>query len=125
MKSHHTTTPEEFVASIAYDGRLAPYDLAASMAHAEMLGRRRIVSPSEAGRLVKGLQALLKKVDSGHRLPAAEDVHFAIEKAMFKTVGPVAGKLHTARSRNDQTVTASGNGSWNSRGPFWRRPKIT
>ncbi|MBI4397424.1 MAG: argininosuccinate lyase [Elusimicrobia bacterium] len=98
--------PQEFVASISYDHRLAPYDLEASKAHVEMLGRQRIISSSEQSRLLTGLRRLSEKVRKGQRLAPAEDIHFAIEKAMFQAVGPVAGKLHTARSRNDQVVTA-------------------
>jgi argininosuccinate lyase len=95
-----------FVASIAFDHRLAPYDLRASMAHAEMLGRRRIISTQDSRRLVRGLKSLLRHVEQGKRLPAAEDIHVAIEQALFRKLGPVAGKVHTARSRNDQVVTA-------------------
>ncbi|MBL0059234.1 MAG: argininosuccinate lyase [Elusimicrobia bacterium] len=105
MKKHFVT-PSEFVASIGFDGRLAPYDLAASMAHVEMLGRRRILPRGDVSKIVAGLKRLLARVRKGGRLLAAEDVHFAIEKSLYKEIGPVAGKMHTARSRNDQTVTA-------------------
>jgi argininosuccinate lyase len=101
-----TKSPAQFVSSIAFDRRLAPYDLEASIAHVEMLGRRRIVAPAESRRLAAGLGRLLSRVNRGRRLPAAEDVHYAIEKALFLEIGPLAGKMHTARSRNDQTVTA-------------------
>lgn len=101
-----TATPADFVASIGFDGRLAPYDLRASMVHARMLGRQGIIPARDSARLVKGLGTLLKRVEAGKSLPPQEDIHYAIEKALFKAVGPVAGKLHTARSRNDQTVTA-------------------
>lgn len=101
-----TVTPAEFVASIDFDGRLAPYDLFASMAHVEMLARQKILSRTEGDRIVGGLKRLAARVERGGRLLDAEDVHFAIEKSLYKEVGPVAGKLHTARSRNDQTVTA-------------------
>ncbi|HRY28550.1 MAG TPA: argininosuccinate lyase [Elusimicrobiota bacterium] len=101
-----TVRPEDFVASIGFDHRLAVYDLTASLAHVEMLGRQRIISGRDRGRLVRGLAALLGRVKRGVRLPAAEDIHYAIEKALFKAAGPAAGRMHTARSRNDQTVTA-------------------
>jgi argininosuccinate lyase len=99
-------TPSEFVSSLGFDGRLAPYDLAASIAHVEMLARQKIVSRAEGARIVAGLTRLAAKIRRGGRLVNAEDVHFAIEKSLYKEVGPVAGKMHTARSRNDQTVTA-------------------
>ncbi len=101
-----TVTPAEFVASIDFDARLAPYDLTASMAHVEMLARQKILSRADGAKIVAGLKRLAARVDRGGRLLDAEDVHFAIEKSLYKEVGPVAGKMHTARSRNDQTVTA-------------------
>lgn len=100
------TTPEEFVASIAFDGRLAGHDLAASIAHVEMLGRQKILTGAEAAKIVAGLRRLSARVEKGGRLLDAEDVHYAIEKSLYKEIGPLAGKMHTARSRNDQTVTA-------------------
>jgi argininosuccinate lyase len=99
-------TPQQFVASIGFDRRLAPYDLEASIAHVEMLARRRIVAPKEGKRLAAGLRRILARVKAGGRLLPAEDVHYALEKTLFRAVGPLAGKMHTARSRNDQTVTA-------------------
>ncbi len=98
--------PAEFVASIDFDGRLAPYDLAASIAHVDMLARQKILSRTEGDRIVGGLKRLAARLERGGRLLDAEDVHFAIEKSLYKEIGPVAGKMHTARSRNDQTVTA-------------------
>lgn len=101
-----TVTPAEFVASIGYDGRLAPYDLVASMAHVEMLARQRVLTKTEGTKIVAGLKMLVTRVERGGHLSDAEDVHFAIEKSLYKEIGPLAGKMHTARSRNDQTVTA-------------------
>jgi argininosuccinate lyase len=91
---------------MGFDGRLAPYDLTASIAHVEMLARQKILSRSEGAKIVAGLKRLAAKIERGGRLVDAEDVHFAIEKSLYKEIGPVAGKMHTARSRNDQTVTA-------------------
>jgi argininosuccinate lyase len=91
---------------MGFDGRLASYDLTASIAHVEMLARQKILSRSEGAKIVAGLKRLAAKIERGGRLVAAEDVHFAIEKSLYKEIGPVAGKMHTARSRNDQTVTA-------------------
>jgi len=99
-------TPKQFVASLDFDFRLAPYDLTASMVHVQMLARQKIISKSDGVKLVKGLKALKAKVDRGVFLGPGEDIHFAIEGALFKKCGPVAGRMHTARSRNDQVVTA-------------------
>jgi argininosuccinate lyase len=98
--------PSEFVASLGFDWRLAPYDLWASSAHVEMLGRQRIIPAADARQIVEGLSRIGKKWARGQRPPKEEDIHFALEKALFKEIGPVAGKMHTARSRNDQVVTA-------------------
>ncbi len=100
------STPDAFVASMDFDGRLAPFDLTASIAHVEMLGRRRILPRADAAKIVAGLRRILARVERGGRLVKAEDVHYAIEKTLYKEIGPLAGKMHTARSRNDQTVTA-------------------
>jgi argininosuccinate lyase len=99
-------TPAAFVASIESDWRLAPYDLQASMVHAEMLGRRRIIPAAEARKIVAGLKVLLARVQKGGRLRPEEDVHFAIEKELIRLIGPAGGRMHAARSRNDQVVTA-------------------
>ncbi|MBL0349156.1 MAG: argininosuccinate lyase [Elusimicrobia bacterium] len=99
-------SPSDFVASFGFDHRLAPHDLVASMAHVEMLGRRRILSRGEASKIIAGLKKLLARVNAGGRLLKTEDVHFSIEKSLYAEIGPLAGKMHTARSRNDQTVTA-------------------
>ncbi|HMX93950.1 MAG TPA: argininosuccinate lyase [Elusimicrobiota bacterium] len=99
-------SPSDFVASYGFDHRLAPHDIVASMAHVEMLGRQRILSRAEAAKIVAGLKKLLARVNAGGRLLKTEDVHFSIEKSLYAEIGPLAGKMHTARSRNDQTVTA-------------------
>jgi argininosuccinate lyase len=100
------TSPADFVASIAFDRRLAPYDLRASAVHVEMLGRRRIIPPADAKKIIAGLARIAARWAKGGRPPREEDIHFALEKALFQEVGPVAGRMHTARSRNDQVVTA-------------------
>ena len=86
-----------FIASYAFDRRLAAHDAAASVAHAEMLGRRRIITRAESRRLVTGLKAIARDLARGRSLPPAEDVHYALERALYKKVGRVAGKLHTGR----------------------------
>jgi argininosuccinate lyase len=98
---------EEFGASIAFDKRLAPYDIQGSIAHATMLGETGCISKDEAQQLVSGLQKVREKLEAGElefRL-ADEDIHMNIERHLTELIGSVAGKLHTARSRNDQVAT--------------------
>ena len=94
--------PQAFIASLSFDVRLAPYDIQGSIAHARMLSRSRIISARDARRIIKGLEAIARDLGRGKRLPPEEDVHFAIERELIRRIGPVGGKLHTARSRNDQ-----------------------
>jgi argininosuccinate lyase len=95
---------DEYTASIPYDQRLYAEDIAGSMAHARMPGRQGIISPAEADTLVAGLEAIRADIERGafdFRLEH-EDIHMNVEAALAARVGDVAGKLHTARSRNDQ-----------------------
>ncbi len=95
---------EEFTSSISFDKRLYRQDIRGSIAHAHMLGRVGIISQEESSEITTGLQAILKEIEDGtfpFRL-LYEDIHMNIEKRLGEIVGPVAGKLHTARSRNDQ-----------------------
>ena len=93
--------------SIAFDLRLAPFDIEQSLAHARMLARAGIIGEDELGALERGLQAVRGEIeDDGFDVqPGDEDVHMAIERRLTELVGPVGGKLHTARSRNDQVAT--------------------
>src|SRR5829696_6943247 len=94
-------------ASIGFDWRLGPYDVAQSRAHAAMLAARGIISDGERDELIGGLDAVGAELEEG-RFPFApddEDIHMAIERRLTEIVGPVGGKLHTARSRNDQVAT--------------------
>lgn len=93
-----------FTDSTRYEDRLVPYDIQGSLAHAAMLGKARIVKPSESKTLQAGLKRILKEWQAGRfRLkPDLEDVHANIEARLKEIVGPVAGKLHSGRSRNDQ-----------------------
>ncbi len=95
---------ERFTSSSAVDYRLARYDVIGSMAHATMLGHCRIVSMPESRALVKGLARILQSIDGQAWTPnlASEDIHTQIHQQLERLVGPVAKKLHTARSRNDQ-----------------------
>ena len=98
---------DDFNASISFDYRLYPYDIAGSIAHARMLAKQGIIKKSEGEKIVRGLKALLKKIDAGKFRweVSKEDVHLNIESELTKIIGPVGGKLHTARSRNDQVAT--------------------
>lgn len=97
---------ERLNASIPFDARLAPYDIRGSIAHARMLGGRGIVSGEEAAELERGLRAVLEEVEGGRFswTLSDEDVHTAVERRLRETVGDVALKLHTGRSRNDQVA---------------------
>jgi argininosuccinate lyase len=94
-------------ASIGFDRRLWPHDVAQSRAHARMLAACGIVSDEDRDALLDGLGAVEREL-AEDRFPFApddEDIHMAIERRLTELVGPVGGKLHTARSRNDQVVT--------------------
>jgi argininosuccinate lyase len=97
---------ESFGASIHFDYRFAPYDIQGSIAHASMLGKTGIISKEEAHTIVAGLETLRERVDLGEIdfSPKDEDIHMNIERHLTELIGPVAGKLHTARSRNDQVA---------------------
>src|SRR5918999_787208 len=93
--------------SVAFDWRLAPYDLEQSLAHARMLAHSGIIGENDLAELERGLAEVRKEVeeDRFELRPDDEDVHMAIERRLTEIVGPVGGKLHTARSRNDQVAT--------------------
>ncbi|MFH1281782.1 MAG: argininosuccinate lyase [Candidatus Omnitrophota bacterium] len=97
---------DKFTSSIAFDQRLAKYDILGSIAHAKMLGKQKIIRQKDAQAIVKGLGMILKDVQSGKFKfdPNAEDVHSNIQELLVKKIGEPAFKLHTARSRNDQVA---------------------
>ncbi len=97
----------QFNASLAFDWRLAPYDIRGSLAWTESLAEAGLITPSDAGQIKNGLALILAEVkkDSFQFEPGDEDVHTAIERRLTELIGPVAGKLHTGRSRNEQVVT--------------------
>jgi argininosuccinate lyase len=94
-------------ASISFDWRLGPYDVAQSRAHASMLAAQGIISEAERDELLKALDDVEHELDAGGFAfqPDDEDIHMAIERRVTELAGPVGGKLHTARSRNDQVAT--------------------
>jgi argininosuccinate lyase len=98
---------EAFNASVAFDVRLVREDIRGSIAHARMLGRQGIVGVEDAATLERGLWQVLSEVEAGDftLTIADEDVHTGVERRLREIVGAVAGKLHTARSRNDQVAT--------------------
>lgn len=98
---------EEFTASIHFDSRLIEHDIKGSIAHARMLGKCGIIPEADAHKIVKGLEDILDSFGRGEIEwdPSAEDVHMNMEKLLAERIGDAAGKLHTARSRNDQVAT--------------------
>jgi argininosuccinate lyase len=97
----------EFSRSIDVDRELAQDDIVGSIAHVRGLSRAGILSADEVAKLVAGLEALAADVKAGRIEwdPALEDVHLNLEAALGERIGPLAGKLHTGRSRNDQVAT--------------------
>ncbi len=94
-------------ASIAYDRRLASQDVAGSKAHCRMLVEQGIIDPADGAAILDGLDAILKDIEAGRFefKEALEDIHMNIEAALGERIGEAAGRLHTARSRNDQVAT--------------------
>ena len=98
---------EEFGASIRFDQKLAKYDIQGSLAHVQMLGATGVISLEEAQSIQAGLEELLNDYEAGKLVfdIQNEDIHMNIESLLTEKIGSVAGKLHTARSRNDQVAT--------------------
>ena len=93
-----------YVASIPFDRRLYRQDIEGSIAHARMLAKQEIIAGSEAVAIIKGLNSIRKEIERGkfQFKTDLEDIHMNVEARLFEKIGEVAGKLHTARSRNDQ-----------------------
>ena len=94
----------DFTSSLHYDRRLYKQDIAGSLAHVSMLGKQGIIPNEEARQIKSGLHSILTEIEEG-TFPwrtELEDIHMNIERRLFDKLGPVAGKLHTGRSRNDQ-----------------------
>ncbi len=98
---------QEINASIGFDKRLAPQDIRGSKAHAQMLAEAGILTKSDAKEIVKGLDQVQAEIDAGtfEFSVALEDVHMNVENRLKTLIGAAAGRLHTARSRNDQVAT--------------------
>ena len=98
---------EEINASIAFDRHLYRQDIAASKAHAAMLAKQQFITAADAKKIGQGLDSILKEIESGKFKfkRALEDIHMNVESRLTELIGEPAGRLHTARSRNDQVAT--------------------
>ncbi len=98
---------EAYTSSVDADARLVPHDIAGSIAHANMLGRQGIISKKDATAIVRGLAEILDEYFAGEfqLKTELEDVHMNVETRLAEKIGDTAGRLHTARSRNDQVAT--------------------
>jgi argininosuccinate lyase len=98
---------QQLNASIGFDWRLGPYDVEQSRAHAKMLAETGIVTEHDRDALLSALERVERELEAGDFQFRAddEDIHMAIERRLTEIAGPVGGKLHTARSRNDQVAT--------------------
>src|SRR5947209_7787568 len=98
---------EEINVSIDVDRHLYAQDIAASKAHAAMLAAQGIITANDAKNIAKGLDTILSEIGKGSFdfKPALEDIHMNVESRLGELIGPAAGRLHTARSRNDQVAT--------------------
>ena len=108
---HFTKGPSEILdainSSIDIDQRLYKEDITGSIAHARMLGKQKIINKKEQSEIVSGLKEIERDIEKNKVVfsKKLEDIHMNIESLLFKKIGKIAGKLHTARSRNDQVVT--------------------
>lgn len=106
FKEETEKSVEQFTASVSFDARLWKYDIEGSIAHVKMLAKQKIILKKEAGLIINGLNEIKKEIQSGkfRFQDSLEDVHMNIEHALIKKIGPVGGKVHTGRSRNDQVA---------------------
>jgi argininosuccinate lyase len=105
----HTVDPtmDAINASVDFDRHLFRQDIAASQAHAAMLAKQGIITADDARKIAHGLDTILSEIESGKFKfkRALEDIHMNVESRLAELIGPAAGRLHTARSRNDQVAT--------------------
>jgi len=96
-----------YTSSIHFELRLCKYDVAGSVAHAKMLAKQKIITKNESELIINGLEDILLEIDQNifSWQVDLEDIHMNIEARLYEKIGDVAGKLHTARSRNDQIAT--------------------
>src|SRR5690554_68473 len=95
-----------FNASINFDKRLYSYDIKGSIVHVEMLTKSGIISKEESKKIIKGLEGIKRDIENGNIMidDSSEDIHSFIEKELIERIGSDGGKMHTARSRNDQVA---------------------
>src|SRR4051812_14811465 len=98
---------KKFTASVAFDRRLAAYDIQGSIAHARMLGACRVISRTDVVLIEKGLRRIARDIEAGRFRWSVddEDVHLNIERRLTALIGEAGKRLHTGRSRNDQVAT--------------------
>src|SRR4249919_4047026 len=98
---------EKINTSIDFDWHLYRQDIAASKAHAEMLAKQGIIAADDARKIAQGLDTILSEIGAGKFKfnRALEDIHMNVESRLSELIGSAAGRLHTARSRNDQVAT--------------------
>lgn len=97
----------DFTVSLDIDKRMYREDIAGSIAHAEMLGKQGIVSSEDVEAIIEGLRRIREEIEAGEFewKPELEDIHINVEARLYELIGDTAGRLHTARSRNDQVAT--------------------
>ena len=107
LKGKTSLSFQKIGSSINVDKRLYEQDIAASIVHTKMLVKQKIISSKEGSKIINGLKKIKSLIDKGRFKfqEKFEDIHLNIEKKLFELIGPSAGFLHTARSRNDQVVT--------------------
>ena len=98
---------ERFTESVSFDQRLYHYDIKGSIAHVRMLAQVKVLSRRDEQRIIKGLRAIEQRIAAGRFTwkTRLEDVHMNIETALVEAIGEVGKKVHTGRSRNDQSLT--------------------
>ena len=97
---------DAFTSSFPVDRRLYDHDITGSVAHCKMLAKQKIITKSESSKIIRGLEAIRREFAEREfkELPSDEDIHMAVERRLIEKIGPLGGKLHTARSRNDQVA---------------------
>ncbi len=98
---------DKFTASLPWDLRLYSYDIKTSIAHVNMLAAQKIITDDDAGKIKGGLNQIFNDIENGKLTfnESDEDIHMAIERELTERIGVPGGKMHTARSRNDQVLT--------------------
>ena len=107
LKGKTSKSFQRIGSSINVDKRLYKQDIFASTVHTQMLVKQKIIPSSEGKKIINGLKKIKSQIDKGKFIfhEKYEDIHLNIEKKLFDIIGPSAGYMHTARSRNDQVVT--------------------